>query len=46
MRASGLGLYLCRRVCAKLGHGISAVSVPDEGTEIRIDLSSYNLEPN
>ena len=46
MRASGLGLYLCRRVCAKLGHGISAVSVPDEGTEIRIDLSSYNLQPN
>lgn len=44
MRASGLGLYLCRRVCNKLGHGISAVSVPDEGTEIRIDLSSYDLE--
>lgn len=46
MRASGLGLYLCRCVCNKLGHGISAVSAPDEGTEIRIDLSSYNLEPN
>ena len=44
MRASGLGLYLCRRVCNKLGHGISAVSAPDEGTEIRIDLSSYDLE--
>lgn len=46
LRASGLGLYLCRRVCNNLGHGISAVSVPDRGTEIRIDLSSYNLEPN
>ena len=46
MRASGLGLYLCRRVCSNLGHGISAVSAPDEGTEIRIDLSSYDLEPN
>lgn len=45
MRASGLGLYLCRRVCANLGHTISAVSVPDEGTEIRIDLSSYKLSP-
>ena len=46
LRASGLGLYLCRRVCNNLGHGISAVSAPDRGTEIRIDLSSYNLEPN
>lgn len=45
MRASGLGLYLCRRVCRKLGHGISAVSAPGEGTEIRIDLSSYDLDP-
>lgn len=45
LRASGLGLYLCRRVCRKLGHGISAVSAPGEGTEIRIDLSSYDLDP-
>ena len=45
LRASGLGLYPCRRVCRKLGHGISAVSAPGEGTEIRIDLSSYDLDP-
>lgn len=45
LRASGLGLYLCRRVCRKLGHGISAVSDPGKGTEIRIDLSSYDLDP-
>lgn len=38
-RASGLGLYLCRRVCGKLGHDISAVSAPGKGTEILIDLS-------
>lgn len=45
LRASGLGLYLCRRVCRKLGHEISAVSDPGKGTEIRIDLSSYDLDP-
>lgn len=45
LRASGLGLYLCRRVCRKLGHEISAVSAPGKGTEIRIDLSSYDLDP-
>lgn len=44
-RASGLGLYLCRSICSKLGHGISAVSAPDSGTEFRIDLSTYALSP-
>ena len=39
-KASGLGLYLCRRICAGLGHQISASSVPDQGTVIKIDLSS------
>ena len=37
-KASGLGLYLCRRVCAKLGHTIRAESAPDQGTAIRIGL--------
>ena len=41
--ASGLGLYLCRSICRRLGHGISAVSEPGIGTEIRIDLSQYKL---
>ena len=35
-RASGLGLYLCRRVCNKLGHPISAASEP----------SRYETPPN
>lgn len=39
-KVSGLGLYLCRRICAGLGHQISASSVPDQGTVIKIDLSS------
>lgn len=42
-RASGLGLYLCKRVCRNLNHRIFASSVPDQGTEIRIDLSRETL---
>ena len=42
-RASGLGLYLCRRICQNLGHTITAQSIPDEGTVIRIDLSRREL---
>ena len=38
-RASGLGLYLCRRVCRNLGHGISIASEPGKGTTVRLDLS-------
>ena len=43
-RASGIGLYLCRRVCNKLGHGISAESRAGEGTVIRIALDKKKLE--
>ncbi len=39
-KASGLGLYLCQRICANLGHRIWAHSVLDEGTVIKIDLAS------
>lgn len=38
-RASGIGLYLCRRICGNLGHGIRAESVPEQGTAIYIDLN-------
>ncbi len=38
-RASGIGLYLCKRICRNLGHGIRAESVPGQGTVIRIDLN-------
>ena len=43
-RASGIGLYLCRRICRNLGHTISADSVVDAGTTIDIDLSRTKLE--
>lgn len=38
-RASGIGLYLCKRICRNLGHGIRAESVPGQGTAICIDLN-------
>lgn len=43
-KASGIGLYLCRRICKNLGHTITAASAPDEGTVIRIDLNRQALE--
>ena len=42
-RASGLGLYLCRRVCRNLGHGLTAQSEPGKGTVMRLDLSRKEL---
>ena len=42
-RASGIGLYLCKRVCDDLGHGIAIESVPGQGTTVRIDLSTRRL---
>ena len=42
-KASGIGLYLCKRVCDNLGHGISMESTPGEGTTVRVDLSSRRL---
>lgn len=44
-RASGIGLYLCRRVCTNLGHRITVTSVPEEGTQVRLDLKNAGLEP-
>jgi hypothetical protein len=43
-KASGIGLYLCRRICSNLGHQITAESRLDEGTTIRIDLEQRKLE--
>ena len=42
-RASGIGLYLCKRVCDNLGHRISAESAPGIGTKILIDMSRRQL---
>ncbi|MGN0172256.1 MAG: sensor histidine kinase [Acutalibacteraceae bacterium] len=42
-KASGIGLYLCKRICANLGHTITAASTVDEGTVIAIDLAQTKL---
>ena len=43
-KASGIGLYLCKRVCSNLGHTITAKSIVDVGTIITIDLAQTKIE--
>ncbi len=43
-KASGIGLYLCRRICKNLGHRITANSSLESGTVIRIHLEQRALE--
>lgn len=45
-KASGIGLYLCKRVCDNLGIGICAESEPGKGTIIKIDLKQYEMSMN
>jgi signal transduction histidine kinase len=42
-QASGIGLYLCRRITDNLGHGISAESRPGAGTKITLGLRRGDL---
>ena len=42
-KASGIGLYLCKRICGKLGHKITAES-SGTGTTIKISLETRELE--
>ena len=39
-KASGIGLYLCSRICRNLNHEISAESEVGCGTKIKIDLET------
>lgn len=41
-KSTGIGLYLCRRVTEKLGHDLTIVSRPGQGTIARLDLSREN----
>lgn len=43
-RATGIGLYLCRRILAKLGHTIAITSEVGVGTTVRIGLQQDALE--
>lgn len=42
-KSTGIGLYLCKNLCNKLGIAIELNSVQNEGTEIRLVFpkSSY-----
>lgn len=42
-KASGIGLYLCKRICQNLGHDISVSSVLGEGTTVKINLSQKKV---
>ncbi len=35
-QATGLGLYLCKKLCGRLGHGIEIASAEGEGCEVRL----------
>lgn len=42
-RSTGMGLYLCRKLCRKLGIGIRAASIIGEGTKVILEfpVNSY-----
>lgn len=42
-KATGMGLYLCKKLCDKLGHGIDLISRKDKGTEIRISFPKNSM---
>lgn len=44
-QASGIGLYLCRRICEKLSVGIRISSQVGEGTSVLLQLGQYDLHP-
>ncbi len=43
-KATGLGLYLCRQICDRLRHTITADSAAGEGTCVRIGLEVLETE--
>lgn len=40
-KSTGLGLYLCKTAADKLNHGLSAESVPGEGSRFILSLDTY-----
>ena len=43
-KASGLGLYLCKRICRNLEIGIDVRSEPGRGTTVCLNLAQYDLK--
>lgn len=44
-QASGIGLYLCRRICQGLGHRLTISSTPGLGTTVRLDMQTQPFTP-
>ena len=44
-RSSGIGLYLCRRICRNLRHEIRIESVPGKGTTVYLTLGRGDFLP-
>lgn len=43
-RSTGIGLYICRRICRRLGHTITVDSEPGRGTRVTVGLARPLLE--
>ena len=41
-RSSGVGLFLCKRICKNLGHEICVTSVPGKGTTVRLGFQNQD----
>ena len=42
-KATGLGLYLCKRICDNLGIDIQVESIVNQGTTIKLNIEQYKL---
>ena len=42
-KASGIGLYLCKKICTNLNHEIKIESTPNKGTSVKISLNRPDL---
>lgn len=43
-KSTGLGLFLSKKICERLGHRIEIESAPGKGTRVLIDLSRKEIE--
>jgi signal transduction histidine kinase len=42
-RSTGIGLFLCKRLCDKMGLGIDISSAPGKGTQVRISFPANRM---
>ena len=42
-KSTGLGLYLCNTICAKLGHKLVIESTPDVGTKVKLVFADSTM---